>query len=215
MKLLVISDIHGNLPALELVFLKEKYSYDSIVCLGDVVNYGPWGNECVQLLETYKNSNLIMGNHEENYLNGEYAGKNLIANKFFDLCFNRFEQFDAIRNYLPSLMLDEYYFTHTLNNEYIYVDSNIDQLDCNTFIGHSHYQFKKPVGPYHLVNVGSVGQNRKFINLISYAVIDIENDSVELKSIPYDIEILLSEMRKYDYPKHCLDYYINKPKYFE
>ena len=42
MKVLVISDIHGNLAALETV-LKDAQGrgYDEIWCLGDVVGYGP------------------------------------------------------------------------------------------------------------------------------------------------------------------------------
>ena len=64
MRILVISDIHGNLPALEFVLNKER-SADKIISLGDVVNYGPWSNECVDLMDTLTNKILIVGNHEE------------------------------------------------------------------------------------------------------------------------------------------------------
>ena len=45
MRTFFISDIHGNLPALEIVFniIEDK---DHIIVLGDVVNYGPWSNDC-------------------------------------------------------------------------------------------------------------------------------------------------------------------------
>jgi hypothetical protein len=33
-----------------------------------VVNYGPWSNECVELIENLENSFKVMGNHEEYYL---------------------------------------------------------------------------------------------------------------------------------------------------
>lgn len=40
MKLLVISDIHGNWAALQAV-LKAEQDADRILCLGDLVDYGP------------------------------------------------------------------------------------------------------------------------------------------------------------------------------
>jgi len=56
-KVLVISDVHGNLPALERV-LDNNNDVDLVISLGDVVNYGPWSNECVQLLQAHKYSAL-------------------------------------------------------------------------------------------------------------------------------------------------------------
>ena len=40
MKLLILSDIHGNWPALESVLDAEADAYQ-ILCLGDLVDYGP------------------------------------------------------------------------------------------------------------------------------------------------------------------------------
>ena len=51
MKIGIFSDIHGNLIALEKV-LKDEKDLEEYIILGDVVNYGPWSNECVQILET-------------------------------------------------------------------------------------------------------------------------------------------------------------------
>jgi len=44
MRVLVISDIHANLAALEVV-LAEAGSFDAVWCLGDLVGYGPDPNE--------------------------------------------------------------------------------------------------------------------------------------------------------------------------
>lgn len=42
MKYLIVSDIHGSLPQLEQVLdFYERESYDMLVILGDIVNYGP------------------------------------------------------------------------------------------------------------------------------------------------------------------------------
>ena len=85
MQILIISDVHGNLPALEYV-LKSEPNSDLVISLGDVVNYGPWSNECVELLETLPNKILLKGNHEEAFINGAYPGENPIAKSFF-LCY--------------------------------------------------------------------------------------------------------------------------------
>jgi len=47
MKVLIVSDIHGNWPALQAV-LRAEPDADEILCLGDLVNYGPQPVECVQ-----------------------------------------------------------------------------------------------------------------------------------------------------------------------
>ena len=52
MKYALISDIHGNLPALEAVLadVDARADVDAIHHLGDLVGYAPWPNEVVALL---------------------------------------------------------------------------------------------------------------------------------------------------------------------
>jgi predicted phosphodiesterase len=63
MKVLVISDIHGNLTALETV-VEHAEAFDAVWCLGDVVGYGPDPNECVEYLQTLPNLVCLLGNHD-------------------------------------------------------------------------------------------------------------------------------------------------------
>lgn len=62
MRCLVISDVHGNLAALEAV-LQAAGSFDVIWCLGDMVGYGPEPNECVAKLRQYPHI-CLAGNHD-------------------------------------------------------------------------------------------------------------------------------------------------------
>jgi len=63
-KTAIISDIHGNLIALETFFaVKELFGVDRTVCLGDIVGYNPWPNECVEMLKKH-GIPMIMGNHD-------------------------------------------------------------------------------------------------------------------------------------------------------
>lgn len=63
MRILVISDIHANLPAFESVLKDARGKWDKIWCLGDLVGYGPNPNECVALLRTHEHISLS-GNHD-------------------------------------------------------------------------------------------------------------------------------------------------------
>lgn len=64
MKYGIYSDIHGNLEALTRVLESMKnLGVEKQVCLGDIVGYGPFPNECVELVA--ENSHItILGNHD-------------------------------------------------------------------------------------------------------------------------------------------------------
>jgi predicted phosphodiesterase len=60
----LISDIHSNVEAFEVVLEDvDKKSPDEIICLGDVIGYGPNPRECIELAERFDIT--LLGNHEE------------------------------------------------------------------------------------------------------------------------------------------------------
>jgi predicted phosphodiesterase len=63
MRILIISDIHANLEALEAV-IEAAGEVDACWCLGDVVGYGPNPNECVELVQQLPELVYLMGNHD-------------------------------------------------------------------------------------------------------------------------------------------------------
>ncbi len=64
MKIAIISDIHGNLEALNAVLKKiEEEKPDKIVCLGDIVGYGANPNECCDIVKKLTDK-IVMGNHD-------------------------------------------------------------------------------------------------------------------------------------------------------
>jgi predicted phosphodiesterase len=64
MRLAIISDIHGNLPALEAVLSAvEETAPDELWCLGDVVGYGAQPDECARLVSERCALSLV-GNHD-------------------------------------------------------------------------------------------------------------------------------------------------------
>jgi diadenosine tetraphosphatase ApaH/serine/threonine PP2A family protein phosphatase len=62
MPILVVSDIHANLAALEAV-IKDAGQFEQVWCLGDIVGYGPQPNECIQRLREFELVPLA-GNHD-------------------------------------------------------------------------------------------------------------------------------------------------------
>lgn len=65
MKIAIISDLHSNKEALDAVFAHVRaQGIQSMICLGDVVGYGPDPQHCVDLVRGHAEI-TVMGNHDE------------------------------------------------------------------------------------------------------------------------------------------------------
>ena len=71
-KIAIISDIHGNLQALEAIIedIKNK-NIDEIICLGDIIAIGPNPKECIEIVFE-ENMRMVLGNHEEYFIKGAH-----------------------------------------------------------------------------------------------------------------------------------------------
>lgn len=209
MRYLIFGDIHGNLPVLDAVFKVEKGNYDRIICHGDVVGYGPWINDCVLYLNEFSNIILLKGNHEDAFLAEKYSGSNIIAKKFFDFCLPQFKHANLINNYHPFIDIGNYIVKHTISNMYIFSDTDLNsiRINRNYIIGHSHQQFFRFHNQFEIINTGSLGQNRKYINSAEYIIYDEKSNKVFLKSFSFDIDLTINEMESRMYPVECINYY--------
>jgi len=210
MLICLLSDVHGNLPALEIVLQKTK-DIDLYISLGDVVNYGPWSNECVDLLGGINQKIVLLGNHEENFISKKYRGINTISKTFHEFCITKFSRFSEIKFYQESCTILNYKIIHTIDNQVIFPDSNI-ALNQNIIIGHSHKQYITCIDGYKIINPGSVGQNRTYINEINYMVWNTEKDQFKKHSIVYNVDLVINKMESMKYPEKCVDYYKNKKR---
>jgi predicted phosphodiesterase len=79
----ILSDIHGNLEALEAVLADvQSRQIDEVICLGDIIGYGPNPREC---LEKIKDADLLIcGNHEDAVLSGDAKSFNSRARRSVD-----------------------------------------------------------------------------------------------------------------------------------
>src|SRR3972149_4421504 len=81
MKILVLSDIHANWYALEAILDKE--SYDALIFLGDVVDFGPNPKKCVRFLMDSSRNRFwgVRGDHDHALASGigEFETENKVG----------------------------------------------------------------------------------------------------------------------------------------
>lgn len=208
MKTVVFSDVHGNLPALEAM-LHAAGPADRYVCLGDVVNYGPWSDECAERVAALPNCERLIGNHDLAFLQGTYEGTHPVARAFFEFCQPRFNRPELLANYREECDVGAFRAQHTLGDRYIFADTEIS-LDRNYLIGHSHHQFARESNGFRLINAGSVGQNRGDLRVCHYLVHGPGPADIRLAGCCCDPMPVIDEMRRQGYPVICIDYYLGK-----
>jgi len=210
MRIAVFSDVHGNLPALEAFVKHTLRRVDAYVCLGDIVNYGPWNDECLELAFSLPNVVVLEGNHEKLFLGEEDVSHEIpLVQDFYRYCVARFTRRDLIEGLPTESELGGFCCVHTIGNQRIYQDTAI-AIDRNYIIGHTHHAFDVVRSGYRIVNCGSIGQNRRDISRSSYALMDLDSGSVVLNECSYDVRKLMAEMERRGYGQNCLDYYRSK-----
>lgn len=198
MKLGLVSDIHGNLPALEAVLSDMPDDVDEIVCLGDIVGYGPWPSECVHTIMEHCEE-VVQGNHDrevrdpEGYTENEqamaglwYTQNELIrANLLWLHMRPRKTDFldgDVLLVHDHPEEVDRYVTPRSFPEVRPYLD---DYRAC--FLGHTHIQHEAVIDDRLILNPGSVGQPRDGDPRASYAVVETEDWSTELCRVEYDV----------------------------
>jgi putative phosphoesterase len=210
MQIGLISDIHGNLPALETV-LSDMPPVDEIVCVGDVIGYNPWPAECVERIRDVA-ALTVQGNHDRTVRSPETYRSNQMAYAGLEYAQEELSE-DQLR-WLDNLprkkpiadgrllivhdhpeIQDRYVLPHMFSGLWSYLDG-YDGLA----LGHTHVQHKEIDGDRLLVNPGSVGQPRDDDPRAAYAVLDTETSSVELHRVAYDIDRVITEVEKVGLP---------------
>lgn len=213
----IISDIHGNLQALQAVMADiESQGVTQVMCLGDVVGYGGQPGECIDLIRS-KNCQAVLGNHDF-YVNtaGQPEGVSDDARKVIH--WTRSVLNDAQSQWLKSLPFtrqdSDYEVVHASLHRPEQWDYVLDasaaakhfaQQQRNLcFIGHSHQpkmfvagqdkalditslETLRP-GVKQVVNVGSVGQPRDRDERACYVLYRRAHHDVWWRRIEYDIE---------------------------
>lgn len=218
-KIALISDIHGNLPALEAVLeTLDSHSPDIWICLGDIVGYGPQPSECVQIIMD-RQIPTIMGNHDAGVV-GKLTLKHFrdTNRRLIELSQSLLtkEQLDWLAQ-LPYTLSDTstWIASHASPvdpEKWRYLDSAIkgremlNQIDYPLcFVGHTHVpalvsnqigNLTFAEGNRHLINPGSIGQSRDNDYRASCCIVDTDHWKYENIRVPFNIEKVLTGLTK-------------------
>lgn len=213
MRILVLSDIHGNWPALAAI----DEPYDVCLCLGDLVDYGPDPAPCVRWAMEHAD-HAIRGNHDHGVAQGiPVSGET--GYRYLTRVTRPFV-WDALghdeRKYLLQLPLTRrltlggkrFLLVHGTPrdplDEYLLKDpkvwaKRVQNVEADIVcVGHSHMQFNLEVDGTVVVNPGSVGQPRDGDPRVAYAV--IEDNRIELKRVEYPVEDAIARIESSAFP---------------
>lgn len=216
MKVLVVSDVHSNLAALEAV-LDDVGSWDIAVSAGDIVGYGPHPQECADLLG-FKNFRCVRGNHDnavatmETEWFNDYAADAISINRGM-LSPVTIKWLGALPTELKfevgGLSFAVYHGSPTEPlTSYIYpadAEKNADRLLNHThadilIIGHTHIPYQVNRGSKLILNPGSVGQPRDGDPRASYLTIETNPLHAEHHRVEYNIDATTEAMEAIGLP---------------
>jgi len=213
---IVISDIHGNLPALEAVLADiDARPPVPIYCLGDLVGYGTWPNEVVEIIRQ-REIPTIMGNYDQGVGNNSddcgCAYKTDVERRRGELsiAWTNAHTTDENKAFLRALPMTRHVQLGDLSvllvhgsprkvNEYMFEDRADDYFErlfegtgADVMVcGHTHLPYHKvlPSGR-HVINAGSVGKPKDGDPRAGYVILSAAGRTlnVEFVRVPYDVE---------------------------
>ena len=215
MKILIISDIHGNMDAFRTVV--ENENFDEVWFLGDFTDYGPEPHEVYDYLRSLNPEVWIMGNHD--YANafgvdckcGEKTHelsvytREKITQKLLDR-----ETIKWMRNIPIKKEIDKgksILFVHGCPKDPLYGYMTQPSEDCMVngigrkidvdlvIYGHTHIPVNMEMKGLKFVNPGSVGQPRDGDFRASYAIYDSDSGEFYLKKMRYDVERVIEKIK--------------------
>lgn len=212
MKIGILSDIHGNLPALEAV-LDDLSTVDEIVCAGDVVGYNPWPGECVERVRDVADV-CVQGNHDRKVEHPTEYSHNEMARAGLEHA--QRELSDEQVRWLSDLprrttIVDGYVrLVHSHPDpeklgryvrprDFPRMRPYLDNFDA-LVLGHTHVQHRAYVDGRTIVNPGSVGQPRDGNPRAAYAILDTGEISFDLRPVEYDINRVIDKVEDSDSP---------------
>ena len=221
MRLGILADVHGNLPALEAVLAAlEREAVAAYVCAGDLVGYGPSPEACVERVLALPGV-CVAGNHDL------MAIGRLPLDGVWHLARATLEWTASVlpahtREALATLPLeadagDDVLVTHGgLGDPTRYVRSEADaggQLRALAgaapaarvlVLGHTHVAQLVDLGGRRLVNPGSVGQSRDRHAVARAAVLETETRDVRFLELDYDVAAARRALRAAGLPEGAL-----------
>lgn len=220
MKIAAISDIHGNIYALMKVLEDiEEEKVDLVICLGDLVGYGPHPNEVVALIKR-REIPCIKGNYDASVVDGDFTFIRDNAVNSFTLPWTCDEVRASNKYFLSELPSELNYdfngvkfkFTHGSPkkiNEYLFEDGENTKTIMNSLeedvlvCAHTHIPSFKKFENKTFINVGSVGKPKIGRPNPTYCLINVDenkNVSVKFKELEYEFKRIVKDAQMLNFP---------------
>jgi putative phosphoesterase len=209
MKIAVISDVHGNLPALRAVLRhSRRRGAREFWDLGDITGYSPFPEECVRLLQKTIRFSVI-GNYDEKVISPRKIKKIRSSSKDPDKIFSFVWSHEHLsvrsRKYLKNLpfarrcVIDgqRFFLTHKMSRK-----KNVGAVVS----GHTHGFMDIMEEGVRYLNPGSVGRSFDGDWRASYAILDTAEAPFTFRNyrVPYDRRSLVSRMKKEKFPPRLI-----------
>lgn len=226
MRIALIADVHGNLPALQAVWKHAiKQGAEQVWNLGDNVGYGPYPNEVIELLQQMGTVN-VLGNYDKKAFTLHQrseswrARKNPMKLRLLELAAEQTseenQQWSLCQPEIVTSEIDRRWVMMTHCSPHSQKQA-ITPLTPNSYLkemsdgitaalvvlGHSHQTMWRQLGGVSWANPGSVGRQNDGDPRARYAVLDITAKSLRFypKIVDYDIETLCKRCKELGYPK--------------
>lgn len=225
MRLAVLSDVHANLEALTAALDEiDQRGADAIVCLGDIVGYGPDPVPCLEILRE-RCTAFVLGNHDEAAgfdRDVHYLPKDAqLVIRAHQAALSE-EQLAWLRS-LPlrveghgvtiahAAPLEPGHWPRLSTFSELQAQFGAFETDV-CFVGHSHRPaivsnkvgvLRVRPGHRYLIDVGSVGQPRDRDPRLAFGWFDTETFEYELVRLHYDVARTATKIREAGYP-HAL-----------
>jgi putative phosphoesterase len=228
----VITDIHGNLPALEAALARiEELGIENVFCGGDLVGYGPHPNEvCALIVERaiptiYGNYDYAIARDEEDcgcaYVTphdrelGQLSVNWTLANTSRESkVFMRGLPFD-LHFRVGGIDVHLVHGSPRKVNEYLFEDKpatlyeRLAAAESGPVLvfGHTHKPWVREYGGVLFVNCGSVGKPKDGDPRVAFAVLAAcgESVSVSIERVAYDAGAVAAEVRAAGLPGEFAD----------
>ena len=231
MRLGILSDIHGNLHALDAVLDDlQARQLDALYCLGDLVGYGAYPNDVVERIHA-AGIPTIMGNYDDGVgfdrddcgcaYRDDGERERGQQSLFWTRDQTAAENKARLRAFVPEIRLaaDDrrvllVHGSPRRMNEYLFEDrpvSSFERLAHSSsadviVFGHTHKPYAKEVAGVTFVNAGSIGKPKDGDWRACYLILTVDREpAAEFVRVPYDVASAAGAIRASALPSAFAD----------
>ncbi len=227
MRILILSDIHGNLDALKAV-LAHVDRWDEVFVLGDLVDYGPEPHHVIDIIKELRPKIIVRGNHDHAVAfnadcrcRSEIHDISVYTRKNITMKLLSHGQMKWLASLPLRTRIDLgnaiFYIVHGAPADplYGYVEPKISDKELREMIinsvslfnhnkttgvillGHTHIPFLRDLAGIKVFNPGSIGQPRDGDARASYGILDLNKNVFKIYKVEYPVERTIRKLESF------------------